>query len=119
MNIDLSGKTAIVTGSTEGIGFAAAQGLARAGATVVVNGRTPEKVKAALAELSGAGRGVAADLGTAEGCATLVAAEPQADIVVSNLGVFAVEEKGMRIVERAPGVTDGDIRARTEAAVVA
>ena len=88
MNIDLSGKTAIVTGSTEGIGFAVAQGLARAGATVVVNGRTRQKVDAALAKLAGPSRGVAADLGTPEGCAALVASEPAADIVISNLGLF-------------------------------
>lgn len=40
MNIDLNGKTALVTGSTEGIGFGIAVGLARASATVIVNGRT-------------------------------------------------------------------------------
>lgn len=88
MRIDLSGKTAIVTGSTEGIGFAIAKGLAEANATVVVNGRTDAKVAAAVARLGGAARGVAADLGTAEGHAMLVAAEPEADIVVSNLGTF-------------------------------
>lgn len=88
MHIDLAGKTAIVTGSTEGIGFAVAQGLAKAGATVVINGRTRAKVDATLARLSGAARGVAADLGTPEGCAALVAAEPAADIVVNNLGIF-------------------------------
>jgi NAD(P)-dependent dehydrogenase (short-subunit alcohol dehydrogenase family) len=88
MKIDLSNKTAIVTGSTEGIGFAIAQGLAGAGATVVVNGRTSAKVEAAVKRLGGAARGVAADLGTADGHAQLVAAEQQADIVVSNLGIF-------------------------------
>ncbi len=88
MKIDLSGKTAIVTGSTEGIGFAIAQGLAAAGATVVVNGRTNAKVDAAVTRLGVSARGVAADLGAAEGHATLAAAEPEADIVVSNLGIF-------------------------------
>lgn len=88
MNIDLSGKTAIVTGSTEGIGFAISAGLAKAGATVVVNGRTREKVDAAVQRLGGSTRGVAADLGTAEGHALLVSAEPRADIVISNLGIF-------------------------------
>lgn len=88
MRIDLSGKTAIVTGSTEGIGFAIAKGLAEAGATVVVNGRTETKVAAAVARLGSPARGVAADLGTAEGHVMLVAAEPEADIVVSNLGIF-------------------------------
>ena len=88
MKIDLSGKTAIITGSTEGIGFAIAKGLAEAGATVVVNGRTAAKVDAAVARLGHGARGVAADLGTVEGHAVLVAAEPAADIVASNLGIF-------------------------------
>lgn len=88
MNIDLTGKIAIVTGSTEGIGFAIAKGLAEAGATVVVNGRTEAKVNAAVVRLGGHTRGVAADLGTSDGHAVLIAAEPAADIVVSNLGIF-------------------------------
>ncbi len=88
MNLDLSGKTALVTGSTAGIGLAIAQGLAEAGATVVVNGRTEERTGAAVAKIGGGTRGVAADLGTPEGCAALVAAEPTFDVVVSNMGVF-------------------------------
>jgi NAD(P)-dependent dehydrogenase (short-subunit alcohol dehydrogenase family) len=88
MKIDLTGKLAIVTGSTEGIGFAIAKGLAEAGATVVVNGRTQEKVDAAVARIGGSARGVASDLGDAAGHNALVAAEPHADIVVSNLGIF-------------------------------
>ncbi len=88
MIIDLSGKTALVTGSTEGIGFGIAQGLVNAGATVIVNGRTQTKVDAAVARLGGSARGFAADLGNAEGHDALVAAEPHADIVVSNLGIF-------------------------------
>jgi NAD(P)-dependent dehydrogenase (short-subunit alcohol dehydrogenase family) len=88
MNIDLTGKLALVTGSTEGIGFAIANGLAGAGADVVVNGRTQAKVDAAVARIGGSARGVAADLGSAEGHAQLAAAVPKADIVVSNLGIF-------------------------------
>lgn len=93
MNIDLSGKTAIVTGSTEGIGFAVARGLAAAGAAVVLNGRTPPRIDAAVARLqaelpNATVRGAAADLSTAEGCAALVAAEPKADILVNNAGIF-------------------------------
>ena len=89
--IDLAGKTAIVTGSTSGIGFAIAEGLLAAGAIVVLNGRTQDAVDAALSKLGYAQvrvRGVAADLGTADGCRTLTEAEPQVDILVNNLGAF-------------------------------
>ncbi len=96
MKIDLSSKTAIVTGSTSGIGFAIAQGLAAAGATVVVNGRTEQAVQTAIkkltAETRATIRGVAADLGTAEGCAALVAAEPSADILVNNVGIYGPQD---------------------------
>ena len=88
MIIDLTGKTALVTGSSEGIGFAIAKGLAQAGAAVVVNGRSEAKVAEAVARIGGAARGRAIDLGTAEGAAALVAAEPAFDIVVNNLGIF-------------------------------
>ena len=93
MKIDLSDKIAIVTGSTAGIGFAIAQGLAEAGAAVVVNGRKQAGVDAALAKLNravpgAAFRGIAADLGTTAGCAALVKAEPVADILVNNVGIF-------------------------------
>lgn len=88
MRIDLTGKNAIVTGSTKGIGRAIAQGLADAGASVVVTGRRQADVDAAVAAIGRNARGVAADLGTAEGCAALVAAEPSTDILVNNVGVF-------------------------------
>jgi NAD(P)-dependent dehydrogenase (short-subunit alcohol dehydrogenase family) len=97
MKIELTGKTAIVTGSTAGIGFAIARGLAAAGATVLINGRTRPAVDRALAALEKAVpgarlRGVAADLGTARGCAELVAAEPSADILVNNVGIFGPQD---------------------------
>ncbi|MFP5404955.1 MAG: SDR family NAD(P)-dependent oxidoreductase [Gammaproteobacteria bacterium] len=97
MRIDLSGKTAVVTGSTAGIGFAIARGLAASGATVVVNGRTQATVDAALAGLKSCApatvlRGVAADLATAEGCAALTKAEPFADILVNNVGIFGPQD---------------------------
>jgi NAD(P)-dependent dehydrogenase (short-subunit alcohol dehydrogenase family) len=93
MNIDLTGKTAIVTGSTIGIGHAIAIGLAKAGASVVVNGRKQDAVDAAVAAIREAApgatvEGVAADLGASEGAAALVAAVPQPDILVNNVGVF-------------------------------
>ncbi|QDE41078.1 SDR family oxidoreductase [Luteibacter pinisoli] len=93
MKIDLSKRSAIVTGSTAGIGLAIAQGLADAGASVVVTGRTQARVDAAIAEIRKAVpaaklSGVAADLGTAEGAAALIKAVPNTDILVNNLGIF-------------------------------
>jgi NAD(P)-dependent dehydrogenase (short-subunit alcohol dehydrogenase family) len=88
MRIDLGGRTALVTGSTAGIGHAIATGLSAAGAEVVVNGRSQERVDAAVASLGGRVRGVAADVGTAEGCAALIEAVPDVDVLVNNAGVF-------------------------------
>lgn len=91
MKIDLSGRKAIVTGSTAGIGLAIAQGLARAGAAVVVNGRTQQRVddavRALQAELPDARfEGVAADVSTPAGSAALAARVADADILVNNAG---------------------------------
>jgi len=97
MHINLSGKTALVTGSTAGIGHAIARGLAATGADVVVNGRSQGKVDAAVAAVAkvaqgGKITGVAADVSTAEGCAALVKALPEVDILINNAGIF--EPKG-------------------------
>jgi NAD(P)-dependent dehydrogenase (short-subunit alcohol dehydrogenase family) len=97
MKIDLSGKTAIVTGSTAGIGYAIAKGLAQAGAEVVLNGRTAAAIDAALAKLNAEVsdakiRGVAVDVGSAAGCAALLAAEPSADILVNNVGIYGPQD---------------------------
>lgn len=93
MKIDLSGKTALVTGSTAGIGNAIAKGLVEAGAEVVVNGRGQAKVDAAIAAIANAVpgakvRGVAADVSTSAGCKALLAALPEVDILVNNAGIF-------------------------------
>jgi NAD(P)-dependent dehydrogenase (short-subunit alcohol dehydrogenase family) len=93
MKIDLNGKTALVTGSTSGIGHATARGLAAAGAEVVINGRTQGKVDAAvdaiMKAVQGAKvRGVAASVSTVEGCNTLVTAVPEVDILINNAGIF-------------------------------
>jgi NAD(P)-dependent dehydrogenase (short-subunit alcohol dehydrogenase family) len=93
MKIDLGGKTALVTGSTAGIGLAIAKGLAGAGARVVVNGRHHDSVErgvaAVLAAVPGADvTGAAADVSNAQGCAALVAEVPQVDILVNNTGIF-------------------------------
>src|SRR5438477_1626285 len=93
MKIDLSGKTALITGSTAGIGLAIAKGLATSGADVMVNGRSQSKVDAAVKAIAGSNpagkiRGVAADVSTASGCLPLVAALPDVDILINNAGIF-------------------------------
>jgi NAD(P)-dependent dehydrogenase (short-subunit alcohol dehydrogenase family) len=93
MKIDLTGKTAVVTGSTSGIGFAVAHGLGQAGARVILSGRGKDRVDAAVARLresmtGGEVLGVAADLATAEGVAAFLACVDDADILVNNLGIF-------------------------------
>src|SRR3954470_6058792 len=90
MDLQLNGKTAVVTGSTAGIGLAIAKLLAGEGATVIINGRTQERVDEAIDRvgLRANTRGVAADLASADGVQEFVRQVPAADILVNNLGIF-------------------------------
>jgi NAD(P)-dependent dehydrogenase (short-subunit alcohol dehydrogenase family) len=93
MDLQLTNRTAVVTGSTAGIGFAIASLLAQEGAAVVVNGRTQQRVDDAVDRIRQENKGVratgiAADLGTSEGVERLAAALPSVDILVNNVGIF-------------------------------
>jgi len=88
MNLNLTDKTALVSGSTKGIGFAIARLLAQEGASVIVNGRTAASARAAGSKIGGRARGVAADVSTADGCRALVEQVPTVDILVNNAGIF-------------------------------
>lgn len=93
MDLGLKGKNAVVSGSTAGIGFAIAAALAAEGAHVVLNGRTEPRVKSAAETIrkqlpNAVVRGVAADLGTADGVAAFLKHAPDADVLVNNLGIF-------------------------------
>ena len=91
MDLKLTDKVALVTGSTAGIGFATAQALAAEGAHVYVNGRTQERVDAAVAAIrSQAGKvdGIVADFSTAAGAEAVIASLPAVDVLVNNVGIF-------------------------------
>ena len=96
MRIDLEGTTALVTGSTQGIGLAIATGLAAAGARVVLNGRSQDSVDRGIAEVrasvpSADVVALVADISTEEGSATAVEVAPDIDILVNNLGIFGAK----------------------------
>jgi len=93
MDLGLKGKRSLVTGSTAGIGFAAARALAAEGAEVIINGRTQSRIDHALrqlhSEVPGARvTGIALDLGSAAGCEALFRQLPDVDVLVNNLGIF-------------------------------
>ncbi|EOC1286946.1 SDR family oxidoreductase [Cronobacter muytjensii] len=93
MDLQLNGKTAIVTAATAGIGLAIARRLAQEGAAVTITGRDSHKLAAAVAAIEAdapAARvsGVLADVSTVEGVATLTVHQPQTDILINNLGFY-------------------------------
>jgi NAD(P)-dependent dehydrogenase (short-subunit alcohol dehydrogenase family) len=96
MNLGLQGKIAVVSGSTAGIGLAIATALAAEGARVIINGRTEDRVSAALDKIrervpNADTRGVAADLGTLAGIEAFLKKAPDADVLINNLGIFDVQ----------------------------
>ncbi|MEX8549260.1 MAG: SDR family NAD(P)-dependent oxidoreductase [Mucilaginibacter sp.] len=93
MDFQLKDKTALVTGSTAGIGYAIAKTLAQEGVHVYLNGRTIERVNEAVKKLenetgSANIKGVAADFSKTEEVENLIAAIPAVDILVNNVGIF-------------------------------
>jgi NAD(P)-dependent dehydrogenase (short-subunit alcohol dehydrogenase family) len=93
MELGLKSKLALVSGSTAGIGLAIADGLAREGAHVIVNGRTQERVDSAIAAIKKTYKnvdvsGIAADMGTASGAKKICEAYPHVDILINNVGIF-------------------------------
>lgn len=93
MDLKLTGKTALITGSTAGIGFAIARQLAAEGANIIINGRTPERVAAAVATLEAAYplsriSGVAADFSKANEVMAITQQVPEVNILVNNVGIF-------------------------------
>ncbi|QAZ40534.1 oxidoreductase [Methylibium sp. Pch-M] len=93
MDLQLTGKQALVSGSTAGIGYSIAEALAREGARVIVNGRTEAAVERAVAQLRAASgpnaaEGFAGDLSTAAAAEALVRRFPDVEILVNNLGIF-------------------------------
>lgn len=96
MNLDLSEKRALVSGSTRGIGFAAALGLADMGATVLINGRTKETTDAAVSKAKAAKpkarfEPAPGDLATAQGANAVIAAARDLDVLVNNMSIYDIK----------------------------
>jgi NAD(P)-dependent dehydrogenase (short-subunit alcohol dehydrogenase family) len=92
MDTKLTGKLALISGSTAGIGNAIAAALAREGARVIVNGRSQTAVDSAVAKIEpapgGQVHGFAGDLSTAAAAEELLRRHPNIEILVNNLGIF-------------------------------
>ena len=96
LDLQLKGKTALITGSTAGIGYASAEALLKEGADVIINARTQDSVDKAAASLKAATghepRTFVGDMGKAEDAARLAKAFPKVDILVNNVGQFMGKE---------------------------
>ncbi len=93
MDLQLKGKKVLITGSTAGIGFAGARAFAAEGASVIVNGRTEERVDTAIDKIRQSQpnanlMGVAADVSNAAGCTKLIQTLSEVDVLVNNMGIF-------------------------------
>ncbi len=97
MDLKIANKTALITGSTQGIGFATAKKLCEEGANVIINGRNEQKVNNAVMKLKALFSdlkiiGITADLKDNEGCNKLISSIPHIDILINNLGIFEPKE---------------------------
>ena len=111
MDLGLTDKTCLVTASTGGLGYAIAEGLAREGARVVINGRQAETVASAISRLQTAVPGAklesaVGNTASADGCAAVIAARASADVVIVNLGIYeaanifeATDAQWQRLIE--------------------
>ena len=93
MDLQLKGKTALITGSTAGIGLATAKLLAAEGASVIINGRTQQRIDEAIDEIKSevkdaAIKGVAADFSKADEVNALIKQIPEVDILINNVAIF-------------------------------
>ena len=114
MDLRLNDKSALVTGSTAGIGLEIARKLAVEGAKVIITGRNKAKLDQAVDSIRTSGgayvSGVLADAATEEGAAALVRATPNADILVNNLGIYQMKDFA--------AITDADWRRYFEVNVL-
>ena len=114
MDLHLNDKTALVTGSTAGIGLEIARKLAVEGARVIITGRNKAKLDQSVGSIRAFGgarvSGILADAATEEGAAALVHATPSVDVLVNNLGIFEIKDFA--------AITDADWRRYFEVNVL-